>query len=212
MAGAGFILAVLLAVQALDPAGLRHGSPPRQLPRTVGGGQVLLAVAIDEVGAVTGVETLRDTPPFTALLRTEVARWVFSPERRDGEAVASYVLVAGVFRPPVLSDAPVLGEAPQDVARPDEAIPFPTTVITPPYPPDRVGAGVVLVEIRVGSAGAVEAARVIGEPSGFDSAALQAARQWRFRSARRDGRAVEANAYLAFGFREPVTLPPPPKR
>ena len=41
------------------------------------------------------------------------------------------------------------------------------------------------------------------------AAAVETARQWRFRPAAREGRSVPAAAYLVFGFRSPVTVRAP---
>ena len=52
--------------------------------------------------------------------------------------------------------------------------------------------------------GKVEAASIVGAPSGFDDAALTAARSWTFRAPRFEGKDVAGVAYLIFGFRMPV--------
>jgi len=83
-------------------------------------------------------------------------------------------------------------------------VPFPIQQVRPPYPPNVVGDGVVLVEVLVTPQGGVGRARVIGAGTGFDPAALDAARQWVFRPARRADRPVPACAYLIFGFRAPL--------
>jgi TonB family protein len=73
---------------------------------------------------------------------------------------------------------------------------------------------VVLVEALVGVDGRIRQSQVVTEASGFDRAALDATARWSFRPARRNGRAVEAYAYLLFGFRQPTSAGPrkPPSR
>jgi TonB family protein len=61
-----------------------------------------------------------------------------------------------------------------------------------------------LVEVTVTDSGRVAGARIVGEASGFDDAALSAARSWTFRPARRGGSPAEAQVYLLFVFRQPI--------
>jgi TonB family protein len=63
----------------------------------------------------------------------------------------------------------------------------------------------VLVEVHVAAAGAVTSADVLGAASGFDDAALRAARSWTFRPAEVAGAPAPAVAYIIFGFRQPIT-------
>jgi TonB family protein len=206
------VAAVALLAEAFVPVQLQQGSVTPPPPTTLGGGEVWLELTVEDSGRVAEVRTLRDTPPYTALLQADVGRWRFSAASAQGHAVASAVLVAGLFRPPVLQDVPAPGQAPQDVAEPSEAVPSPTAVFRPSYPPDRLGGATVLVEVRVGVDGAVKEARLVGSPTAFDQASLDAAWRWRFRAARRDGVPVVSTAVLVFGFREPVTAPGQPPR
>jgi protein TonB len=86
---------------------------------------------------------------------------------------------------------------------PPSDFPAPLRIVGPVYPPNAIGAGIVLVEALVGTDGVVQTAQVRGRPSGFDASALAAARSWRFRPARRDGQAVAVYAYVIFGFTQP---------
>jgi TonB family protein len=158
---------------------------------------------------VSEVLTLRETPPFTELLRHAVTGWRFQPSRQDGRAQAWPVLVAGIFRPPTLV-GPAAGTPPRDTATPSSHIPIPLEPIVPPYPPSAVGDAVVLVEVGVGEDGTVAERRVVEGRAPFVDPALDAVRNWRFRPARREGHAVTAFAYVVFSFRGPIG--PPPKR
>jgi protein TonB len=199
------VLAGAVAGQGFEPARLASGSVPDRPPvEAVGGGEVLLELAVGDDGAVTRVVTLRDTPPFTDLLRAVVASWHFAPATDDGRPLDASVLVAAVFRPPVLL-GPAPGTPPRAVAEPCAAIPFPAESVVPPFPPTALGDGIVLVEVTVGTDGKVVDSRGVQAPAPFARAALDAARQWRFRPACRNDRPVPAAAYLVFGFRSPVT-------
>jgi TonB family protein len=79
-------------------------------------------------------------------------------------------------------------------------------MVAAPYPPTvyLYRGQVVVVEVELGTKGEVKSQKVIQGAEGLNAAALEAATKWRFRPARRNGKAVEAFAYIVFGFREPV--------
>ena len=115
------------------------------------------------------------------------------------------MFVGAVFLPPSLN-APTLGEPPKDLAAPSSpGTPFPIATTRPMYPLRAVAGGVVLVEAMVGAMGDVEEAKVLSSAPGFDQAALDAARQWKFTPSRVRGSNVPSYVYLVFGFAQPVT-------
>ncbi len=205
-------LSWLLVVDSFEPARFENGDVFIQSPMTAGGGEVLLELEVSSSGEVTGVTVLRKTPPFTDPLRQAVGGWRFAPAREVLEppeapvAVNSKVLVAGFFRPPTLYNAPARGEAPEDVAPPSADVPFPVTMVAPFYPPTAYlhMSQMVVIEVEVGAEGKVTSSKVIRRAESLDAAATDAAREWRFLPARRDGKAVPSIAYIVFGFREPV--------
>jgi TonB family protein len=210
-------LAFVLAVQTagvFTPARAVRASAPAQPPAALGGGEVVLGVTVDETGRVASVRIVRATPPFTELVRQELGSWRFTPAETSppGSAarrVSSDVLVAAVFRPPMLYDLPnsgsaAAGPAPRSGA---DGMPNPIAMIQPLFPPNALFDGVVVVEAAITAQGDVSAASVMTGGSGFAAAALDAARKWRFQPAMQDGRPVAAYAYLIFGFRQPVTGP-----
>jgi TonB family protein len=91
-----------------------------------------------------------------------------------------------------------------DVSRPSSDVPYPTSIVFPRYPPRGLGSHMVLVEIELDAGGSMVDAKIISSAQGFDAEALDAARRWRWRPARRKGGAVASVAYILFGFREPV--------
>ncbi len=65
-------------------------------------GKVLLKVAIDESGRVTGTEELQGIdgyPQFTESAQTAVLTWRFEPATEGGEAVSSAVVLPVLFKP-----------------------------------------------------------------------------------------------------------------
>lgn len=212
-----FVVALTVVASIADtPAIFRTGSIPvlSAMSVEVGGGEVLLEVSVDRAGTVTGMKPLRETATFTERMVQSVKTWHFTPAeasiaaalRKPGgpttQPVDSKVLVAGIFRRPavigVTQGAPI-----QDVAAASNDIPFPTSIATPPYPPGTMSPGVVLVEVSVDASGGVMDAKIRVPAPGFDSAALDAARQWKFRAARPDGSGAPAVAYIVFGFPVP---------
>src|SRR5262245_50367394 len=125
--------------------------------------------------------------------------WRFEPAREGGRAVPSRVLVLGFFRPPAISFAPPENPRYKNTTAPED-IPWPTAVSVPPYPPNALGSGKVVVEADISDAGRVTAARVVSPATAFDSAAADAARQWTFRPATRANRAIASRAFLVVSF------------
>jgi TonB family protein len=202
----------LVVVESFEPARLENGEAFIQPPMTAGGGEVLLELDVAASGDVRSVTVLRTTPPFGDLLRQAVSGWRFAPAREVQEdpdapvAVDSKVLVAGFFRPPTLYNAPARGEVPTDVASPSAETPFPTSMVAPLYPPRSYlhMSETVGIEVEIDVHGKVTSSKVIRPAEGLSAAALEASKEWRFRPARRNGKAVPAVAYIVFGFREPV--------
>src|SRR4029078_6375652 len=141
-------LAVVARVGADTPALLKSGSVPTLsvMSVEVGGGEVLLEVSVDLMGAISGLKPLRETVSFTERMTQAVRNWRFTPSeaeipaarRKPGgpatEVVAPRVLVAGVFsRPSVIG--PTLGEPIRDVATASTDVPFPAALITHANPP-----------------------------------------------------------------------------
>ena len=203
---------------AVTRAQYRDGVLPQIPIQAVSGGEVLLEVTVSTEGRVTGVKTIRDTPPFTEAMTTAVRGWQFRPaedgalptrgqvsDAKTRKAVESKVLVAGVFRPPALFPG-TLGNPPRDVAAPSEEIPTPRAPTTvPSYPPNAQFDGVVLAELRVGTDGGVANARIVRSAAGFDAPTLAAVRTLTFYAAHVHGRPTASYVYVVAGFRQPMT-------
>jgi len=196
------------AIAPFVPARLITASLPPQLsPAVVGRIEEILEATVDASGRVAQIKRLRASPLPTDPLAPTVADWRFAPANDQGRVVQSRVLVAALFRPPQMYNAPTLGDPPVDLAAPSDEIPFPIVTEMPAYPPLAIGNGMVLVEVLVGVNGGVRELRAVTGDPAFEQAALDTARLWSFRPARWNGAAVEAYAYLAFGFRQPVVGP-----
>jgi hypothetical protein len=195
------VVAVTLAAAGSSTAFFKQGMLPDQPPYLVGGGEVLLEVTIEASGGVSEIRTLRATAPYTDLLRGAVKSWMFEPARNgDGVGKPSRMLVGGVYRPAMAGFGPTRSESPRDVASASSGVPFPSTTVPASFPPLVYGSSQVLIEFIIAADGTFTT-DVVGEArSPFKEAALDAARQWRFRPV-----GAPSFAYIVFGLR-----PPPP--
>ena len=194
-----------------SPAQLRQGRPPLIPEEAVAGGEVLVELDVSAGGAVTRARPLRTSPPFTELVLDAVRGWRFAPARELVQAgdrssrrpVASSVLVAAVYRAPVLV-GPTLGEAPKDVSSPSSAVASPAMMPAPPFPPHALLSGTVLLEVHVDADGAIENVIVLRATPPFDDISVKTVREWVFRPAQRNGVRAPAVVYVVFAFRAPV--------
>ena len=189
----------------LRPARRLSGTlPPPAPPDSIGGIAETLQLNVDASGRVSSVTPLQ-TSGGASVLAAAVADWRFRPAVEGGQPVPSGVLVAALYRAPALYNTADAGGLGQMVAIPAADVPVPRLTPPPPYPPLGASDAVVLVEVLVGPDGRVQTASVINGSPGFDGLALAAARAWTFGPAQRGGRTVSAFAYIAFGFRRPIT-------
>ena len=202
------VLASSVATMLAAPAPAQTGfTPPRLVSAPVpaspmgaqSGGIAAFDVTLDEKGSVAGVEAVQDFAPFGDLLREALRAWTFEPARDQGRAVRSRVLVLGFFRPPELAVVAPPRPRYKDAVAPPE-LPWPTSVTVPPYPPNALGSGKVVLEVEVSEEGKVTSSRVLNPGSPFDSAATGAAQAWVFRPASRNGRPSAARAFFIFSF------------
>ena len=191
------------------PRLVRGDLPPVAPPNVVGGGQVVIEAIIDRRGTLTRPVIVRSTPPFSNLLLDAIGRWTFKPAEavRDDNTIGpvdAAVLIAAVYRPPTVVNGPTLGEVPKEVAKASTEVPYPTSLVSPPYPVKALHASVVLFEVLLDERGKMTDVRAIGSEPGFESAARDALMQWTFSPATYRGRPAPAVAYIVFGFAEPV--------
>jgi hypothetical protein len=69
---------------------------------SVSSGAVVLSLTIDKSGALIKTRVVRDVPSLTAPVVTAVKSWSFNPGTFRGEPISSKMIVAVVFRPPML--------------------------------------------------------------------------------------------------------------
>jgi len=197
--------AAAVAQPEMEPARFAEGSLAGFSPNAVAGGQVMLSVGVTPSGAVSTIEVLRSTPPYTESLVQAVKSWRFSPAL-DSKRIpmTSRVLIGAIVTAPSLT-APTLGTPPQDITTDDGRIPFPAQTSMPQYPITANAGGTVVVETRVDAGGRVVAATAVRSQPPFDTPALETARSWTFRPAQSPVAPPSQYAYLVFVFRAPLT-------
>jgi hypothetical protein len=187
---------------------LREGRLPAQIPQAFGGGEVVLELTVDARGSVTRIERIRVTPPYADLLVNSAAQWRFEPATVaiEGRAtsVAAAVLVVAVFRPASLYAGPAPGVPPQVLGAPSPRVPRVESIVMPAYPPTATGDEIVLVEIEMSGHAEPRGYRIVGPASGFDTAALDAVRDWRFGAPQAPDVPDRLFAYAVVGFRTPL--------
>jgi TonB family protein len=189
-------------IAAFSPARFISGDTPAVPIDTVAWDQANVEVTVAVDGSVRRVDPLGPSTPSLELLIEAVRGWQFTPARAGEVTTETQVLVAGIYRPPVLMAA----APPEGFAAPptSPSVPQPVRLMPPFYPPTALFGGAVVVEVRVDEAGDVDEIQVVGSGGAFTGAALDAAREWRFSPATRAGTRVPAYVYLVFGFRAPI--------
>jgi hypothetical protein len=95
----------------------------------------VLELTVGSSGAVTRVDRIRVTPPYSNLMADAAAAWHFDPATVaiDGgsERVAARVLVVALFRPPSFYAGPAPGFAPQTVGIPSALLPPVRSAVMP---------------------------------------------------------------------------------
>lgn len=193
------------AAAQYTPTRLKSGEAPEPPPNTVGWAWDIADAIVDSSGRSRKWRGVYVTPANWGgfVWKAVTNTWSFEPARDGGVPVEGHVLVVACYRPASLTTGPD-SRAPVGFGSPSPDVPSATVMIPPAYPVRALGDGVVIVELQIDATGAVTDARVVRSAAGFDEAALEAAQQWRFQPARREGVAVPAYAYLIFGFRQPV--------
>jgi len=163
------------------------------------GGIAACEASLDDRGQVTAVKVVQDLAPYDAMLESSVRTWQFEPAREGGRAVSSRALVLGFFRPPSTSFAAPDAPRYKATAAPEE-IPWPTSVDVPPYPPNALGSGAVILEADVSEEGTVTGTHLLSAAGAFDGSATEAVQKWTFRPAHHAGRAVASRAFLVVSY------------
>lgn len=204
-------LPLLLAVTCLARA--THFVPPEIVsadnvpypPNTLAAGAVSFVVHLDERARVEGLQVTRDFPPLTAAAQAAIQTWSFNPATLDGKEVASSLSVNVIFNVFDPNGLKFFGlKLPPPAPATPEAEQF-----TPPqllsaafarYPVKVLEAGTVVLDVSLGSSGAVEGIRAVRGVPPLTAAAISATRTFAFSAAEFRGRPVASHIVVAFVF------------
>jgi TonB family protein len=192
-----------LVVEGYVPPRFQSGQFPATHPMAQNGGLVVIEIEVTASGIVTAASVVDDSPPFTEGIEKVARLWKYHPATLDGNPVASRASVVALYRAPILLGAEP--PSPHHVSSPSGEVPYPTETVTPTYPPNALFEGVVAVEVEVDAEGSVAHAEILSSVAGFEAAALEAARKFRFQPAKRKGRPISSYSIVIFGFAQPVT-------
>jgi TonB family protein len=137
-------------------------------------GVVILQAAIDESGLVSDVKVLRSIPLLDQAAIDAVRQWQFEPQARAVTMTTTVRFALDKTSP----DDPGPGELRSPGARE-----FAFTRV--PYPPEAVAAkieGTVILDAVIGVSGKVVSVKLVDGPGLLAQGAIEAVRQWEFRS------------------------------
>jgi outer membrane biosynthesis protein TonB len=187
---------------------LREGRPTAQIPQAFGGGEVVLELTVDSRGGVTRIERIRVTPPYADLVVNAAAQWRFEPATAVIEGRANTCCRVSSRGRGVPASLALRGSGacvpPQVLGAPSPRVPRVESIVMPAYPPTATGDGIVLVEIEMSGHAEPRGYRIVGPASGFDTAALDAVRVWRFGAPQAPDVPDRLFAYAVVGFRTPL--------
>jgi len=174
---------------------------------SVADGVVVLQVAPDRTGRVTGTTTLRDIPSLTDPAVASVKSWTFRAASREDRPTAPAMTVAVVFRPAVVQAAPPAFDA----VRPGiESGYVPASIRVaayPEYPVNSVASGTVVLQVALDEAGRVGTVETIHGIPSLTAYTKRAIKDWRFDAATLNGKPVASNVAIAFVFRPLFAVP-----
>jgi len=90
----------------LQPAEVTRDAFPKYPYNTVVAGSVVLEVTLSATGKAQEAKVLRDLPPLTEEAKAVVGDWRFTPATFNGNPVRSKIVLAFVFRPPLVNLVP----------------------------------------------------------------------------------------------------------
>jgi TonB family protein len=167
---------------------------------------VVFDVSIGARGEVRKTTALQNVPPFTSAAEQSLKGWKFAPATQNDRPEDAEILVAFVFRhsvylapPPPFT--PIFPAKESDGGRSDFIAPAILSVEYAGYPARTVAEGAVVVQATVSANGTVRDVTVMRDlEGGFAPLAMDAARQWRFQPALRNGEPVPSKVAIAFVF------------
>lgn len=174
-------------------------------------GAVWVQLRVSEEGKVTETKVLKtEAEVFNEAAVKAGSQWLFKPASLNGKPVASWVTVPFNFKlmsakGPTFKTRVVRGSDAPELQRDSlEKGPEPIKTVQPSYPDaakkDKI-QGTIWIKVRVDEAGEVADATVEKSDSNlFESTAIDAVKQWRFKPALSKGKPVSVWVTIPFRF------------
>jgi hypothetical protein len=209
------LLPLAAAQRSYNPPELLSASDASVQYQVLLDGFFVLKVSLDEDGKVENIDSLRDPGAMLGAAKISVGQWKFRPASYTGKPTASDLTVCFVYEPinngslaptPPTNFAPVLPAERPEAAASQSYKPVGILSFTyPHYPNNSVAWGSVVVQVTVGSNGALKSVDFLHGTSGFNNLVSDALQGWRFQAASLDGKPVTSKVVIAFTFLPPIS-------
>jgi hypothetical protein len=173
-------------------------------------GIVTLMATLDKSGNAQNLDVLRDLPSLTSVASAAAKGWGFTPASLDGQAVPSVLPISVVFNP---FNPGGVGYLSQSISIAQSAAGA-SGQYTPPqitaasyatYPAMSVSAGAVVLDVVIGSSGAIAKVHVVRGVQNLTPQATKAVKTWSFIAATFQGVPISSHMVIAFVFPSPGT-------
>jgi len=197
---------------ALEPIAISNAVYPPQARKKKTDGELVAMMSISDRGDVRNIRVLKGDPLLIKAVEEAVNKWKFKPVTKGGKALA--VVATAKFRFVLNDDKQASDGVPPEL---DPATEFPQRVrvssgvisgllmrkVEPAYPSRARHAGVqgpVTMEATIGKDGKITDLRVVSGPSDLKEAAVDAVKQWRYKSYMLMGEPVEVDTQIQVNF------------
>ena len=162
----GAFLSLLLLQQLLTMA------PPKPPVQAIGSSVVILEGVVGSEGRLTNVHVLQGLTPFVQPSVDAIKEWSFAPELVPRSTSVTFLYRARTLLP----------DKPYEFAVRSPCCAVSTYIVDPGYPPNSIGEGSVIMQVRINARGLVESVDTIRPEPSLTEVAVQAVRRWRFTS------------------------------
>jgi TonB family protein len=194
------MLTVVLFLQTAVELRVSEVVAPARPPNAAGSGLVILEVRLGPDGKPIP-RVLLGEEPFIQPSIESLRAWQFNGRAGSESAVST---VTFLYRPATNQPVQFAAGPLQPWVTPRHPA-VPRVISDPGYPPVCVGAGTVILEAKVDSAGDVPRVIVLSGPAAFTDRAEQAVRSWKFLPAQSAGQNVRATSFVVISFARPLS-------
>ena len=171
---------------------------PAYPPNAVTGGTVVAVMHVT-AGSVRSIDILQGDASFVEPVRAALSGWRF----QAAESGTSLAVVS--FRSPQLYAVGSPATRLLEPTSPPSGVACPRKVVEPPYPPNSLGEGGVVLRLDLSDSGSISKVRVVQGLGDLTRLCVIAVSQWQFAPARNSaGKSLASEAYAVFVLRRPV--------